>query len=105
MFLYNLNNKIYDYKCISNDVFCSAILYGLMAHVNSQSGIDPVMRGDRDLMSLSSHWSIVYLSYTTSRILFSPQIVTAGINRNIRMNVDSWLTGWNYIHRRMHCYF
>ena len=44
---------MYDYKCISNDVFCSAILYGLMGHVNSQSGIDPVMRGDRNLISPS----------------------------------------------------
>ena len=53
MFLYNFNNTIYDNKRISNDVFCSAILYGLMAPVNSQSGIDPVMRGDRDLISPS----------------------------------------------------
>ena len=53
MFLYNLNNIIYDYKRISNDVFCSAILYGLMAPVNSQSGSDPVMRVDRNLISPS----------------------------------------------------
>ena len=53
MFLYNLNNIICDYKCISNDVFCSAILYGLMVPVNSQSGVDPVMRVDRDLISPS----------------------------------------------------